>query len=125
MAEFMALLGVPLCFFQNVIHMFRESLIVTHVLVLICSLPICGSTRLRKHSRDVVEAFRDDMLALPEVVDIYLVAGAHDFLLHLVVPDSDHLRNLALDKITIRPEVVHLETSLIFEHSRDHVTPSF
>ena len=43
--------------------------------------------RLTKHSRDVVEAFRDDMLALPELVDIYLVAGAHDFLLHLIVPD--------------------------------------
>ena len=44
---------------------------------------------------------------------------------HVVVPSSEYLRNLALDKITVRPEVQQLETSLIFEHQRDHVFPTF
>ncbi len=81
--------------------------------------------RLRKHSRDVVESFRDKMLALPEVVDIYLVAGAHDFMIHVLVPDADYLRRMELDKITTWPEVVHIETSLIFEHRRDHSSPIY
>ena len=75
--------------------------------------------RLHKHSRDVVESFRDYMLTLSEVVDVYLVGGAYDFMIHVQVPDSTYLRDMELDKITVRPEVVHVETSLIFEHSRN------
>jgi len=81
--------------------------------------------RLNKHSRQVVESFRDAMHALPEVVDVYLVAGVHDFLLHVAAPDPEYLRAFALDHITNREEVVHVETSLIFEHRRSWVLPRF
>jgi DNA-binding Lrp family transcriptional regulator len=76
------------------------------------------AVRLRQHSRDLVDAFRDHVLALPEVIAAFHVAGAHDFLLHVVVRDADHLKDLALDAFTTRPEVANLETSLIFEAAR-------
>lgn len=81
--------------------------------------------RLSKHSRKTVEAFRDAVLALPEVIGVFLVGGQHDFLIHLAVPSSDYLRNLELEHITTRPEVVHIETSLVFEYSRNPVLPCY
>ena len=81
--------------------------------------------QLQKHSREVVEALRDHLLALPEVLAVYLVAGRHDYLVHVAVPDSKYLRDFAFDQITVRPEVVHVETSLIFEYKRNHVMPRF
>ncbi len=74
------------------------------------------AVRLQRHSREIVASFREYVLGLTEVRTVYHVAGADDFLVHVAVRDSDHLRDLALDAFTTRPEVAHIETRLIFEH---------
>jgi DNA-binding Lrp family transcriptional regulator len=76
------------------------------------------AVRLRHHTRQLVETFRAHLLSLPEVVSVYHVSGRQDFLAHVGVRDADHLRDLALDAFTTRPEVAHIETSLIFERMR-------
>ena len=55
-------------------------------------------------------------LALDEVIGVSHVTGANDFLVHVVVRDADHLRDLAVSSFTSWPEVAHIETALIFEH---------
>ncbi len=82
------------------------------------------AVRLQKHSRDLVDDFRSYALSLPEVLSIFHVAGEHDFLLHVAVGDAEALRDLALDRFTTRPEVAHLETSLIFEHAQTWQVPN-
>lgn len=74
--------------------------------------------RLNQHSRMEVESFRAHVLALPEVQAVYHVSGRHDFLVQVAVRDTEHLRDLAMDAFTARPEVAHLETSLVFEYAR-------
>lgn len=71
--------------------------------------------RLERHSRDAVVAFRDAMKQLTEVVAVQHVGGVHDFLLHVAVRDTHHLRDLAMDAFTTRPEVATIETHLLFE----------
>jgi DNA-binding Lrp family transcriptional regulator len=72
-----------------------------------------------------VDSFRAHTLALPEVLQLYHVAGANDFLVHVCVKDSEHLRDLAITSFTSRDEVAHLETGLIFEHARSNDLPLF
>ncbi|MCB1790496.1 MAG: Lrp/AsnC family transcriptional regulator [Gammaproteobacteria bacterium] len=79
---------------------------------------------LNKHSRDAVEAFRRDIELIAEVRAVYLVAGRYDFLVHVAVRDADHLRDLALDAFTVRPEVTGIETVLIFDHTRRYALPN-
>lgn len=74
------------------------------------------AVRLQRHSREVVTSFREYVLGLTQVLAVYHVAGADDFLVHVAVRDADHLRDLAMDSFTTRPEVAHIETRLIFEH---------
>ncbi|MCU0304459.1 MAG: Lrp/AsnC family transcriptional regulator [Thermoanaerobaculales bacterium] len=74
------------------------------------------AVRLNRHSRELVDSFRSYVLGLAEVRAVYHVAGADDFLVHVAVRDADHLRDLAMDAFTTRPEVSHIETRLIFEH---------
>jgi DNA-binding Lrp family transcriptional regulator len=81
--------------------------------------------RLRQHSRRLVEAFRRHVHPLPEVIAVYHVAGADDFLIHVAVRDVEHLRNLTLDAFTALEEVGHVETSLIFEHTRTWELPNY
>jgi len=72
--------------------------------------------RLVRHARKDVNSFRSHALSLPETMAVYHVAGHHDFLVHVGVRDAHHLRDLALDAFTSRPEVSRIETHLIFEH---------
>ena len=81
--------------------------------------------RLRKHRREVTEVFRQKMLQYPEVLAIFLVSGQHDFLVHVGVPDSAYLRDFILDRITSEPEVVNVETTLIFDFWRNYKVGDF
>ncbi|MFW5966727.1 MAG: Lrp/AsnC family transcriptional regulator [Persicimonas sp.] len=81
------------------------------------------AVQLQKHSRELVERFREDALALPEVIASFHIAGEYDFLLHVAVADADHLRDFALDNLTTRPEIDQLETWLIFEHAERRPLP--
>ena len=74
--------------------------------------------RLLRHDRESVLAFRAHALTLREVVGLFHVAGRFDFILHLAVRDAEHLRDVAMDAFTARPEVAQLETHLLFEVTR-------
>lgn len=76
------------------------------------------AVRLRRHSRDLVDSFRENVMGLPEVRSVFHVTGSDDFLVHVAVRDSDHLRDLALDSFTTRPEVDHIQTRLIFQYTQ-------
>jgi DNA-binding Lrp family transcriptional regulator len=59
------------------------------------------------------------------VVSVYHLAGENDFLVHVAVRDTPHLRELVLDAFTTRPEVAHLETALLFGTTRSAVLPAY
>lgn len=79
---------------------------------------------LSKHSRAALEDFQQAMKALKEVRAVFLVTGKFDYMLHVAVRDTAHLRELALDHINQRSEVTGIETVLIFEHSRNAELPN-
>lgn len=83
------------------------------------------SVRLARHSRADVAAFNACLGGLREVLAFYHIAGAEDFLVHVAVRDSDHLRDLVLDAFTTRPEVARIETNLIFSFQRNPELPVY
>jgi DNA-binding Lrp family transcriptional regulator len=82
------------------------------------SLEAMIAVRVRPHSRAHVDAFWEYALALPEVIEVFHVTGADDFLVHVGLEDTEALRNFVLDRLTVRPEVGHVETRLIFGQAR-------
>lgn len=83
------------------------------------------SVRLSDHNRATVDQFQSDLLPLPEVVSLYHMGGENDFLVHVTVSDSLHLRDFVFNAITARPEVNHVETSLVYDYKTSNVLPSF
>ena len=57
-------------------------------------------------------------LELPEIVGVFVVSGTADFLLHVAVPDTDALYAFVIDRLTERPEVADVNTSVVYEHIR-------
>ncbi len=80
--------------------------------------------RLSAHTREVVEAFQAHADGLDEVVAVWHLSGATDFLVHVVVRDGDHLRDFAMDAFTTWPHIAHLETSMVFHHTAKAVWPN-
>ena len=89
------------------------------------SIQAMVSVRLSRHTKALLDSFRDHVLGLPEVVQLYHVAGPIDFLVHVWVRDSQHLRDLAMNSFTSRDEVEHIETELIFDHAGSIDCPVF
>ncbi len=79
------------------------------------------SVKLEKHARPAISSFERHISTLPEVLGWYHLAGANDYLVHVGVKDADHLRTFVLNAFSARPEVAHIETSLIFSHRRNPV----
>jgi DNA-binding Lrp family transcriptional regulator len=80
------------------------------------------AVRLAVHDRQLIDDFHDHVLALPETISVFHVGGGDDYLVHVAVSDPGALRELVLDGFTARAGVAHVETRLIFEHTRKLAT---
>lgn len=81
--------------------------------------------RIVRHQSALMEGLWDHIASLPEVRDLYYVAGSHDLVVHVAVRDVEQLRQLVTREITGREELGQLETSLIFSHRRSAVLPDY
>ncbi|MFI6576810.1 Lrp/AsnC family transcriptional regulator [Nocardiopsis sp. NPDC050513] len=79
------------------------------------------SARLRPLSRPIIDGFKEALIALPEVLAVFVVAGDDDFLIQVSVQDLDHLHNFLIDRLSERPEVVSFRSQIIYQSSRKHV----
>ena len=74
------------------------------------------AVRIRPPARERIEAFRDFASRLPETLDVFVVTGPEDFLIHVGVPDTDAL-TFVIDRLTGRPEVADVRTSIVVRAS--------
>ena len=73
---------------------------------------------VRPPTRQHIEGFRNWAADLREVMSVFVVAGGSDFLLHVGVPDTETLYAFVIDRLTERPEVADVNTSVVYEHLR-------
>ncbi|SNY05913.1 Lrp/AsnC family transcriptional regulator [Paractinoplanes atraurantiacus] len=78
------------------------------------------AVRIRPPSRRNIEAFREWVSALPDTLGVYVTTGSEDFIVHVAVPDNDSLYAFVIDRLTERPEVADVRTSIVYEHIRNN-----
>jgi DNA-binding Lrp family transcriptional regulator len=76
--------------------------------------------RIRPPSRRNIEAFREWVSALPDTLGLYVTTGTEDFIIHVAVPDNASLYEFVIDRLTERPEVADVRTSIVYEHIRNN-----
>lgn len=76
------------------------------------------SVSLQASARAKIRPFLQVMRQLPQVIDVYFLAGADDFILHVAARDTDDLRSFVVENLNSDPDVAGTQTSLIFEHLR-------
>jgi DNA-binding Lrp family transcriptional regulator len=76
------------------------------------------SVSLRAAARGKIRNFIQQIRRMPQVMDVYFLAGADDFILHVAARDTDDLRSFVVDNLNADADVAGTQTSLIFEHLR-------
>jgi DNA-binding Lrp family transcriptional regulator len=76
------------------------------------------SVSLQSNARGKIRNFIQHIRTRPQVMDVYFLAGADDFILHVAARDTDDLRSFVVENLNADADVAGTQTSLIFEHLR-------
>lgn len=76
------------------------------------------SVSLQFNARSKIRNFIQHIRRMPQVMDVYFLAGADDFILHVAARDTDDLRSFVVENLNADADVADTQTSLIFEHLR-------
>jgi DNA-binding Lrp family transcriptional regulator len=82
------------------------------------SLQAMISVSLQSNARGRIGTFIHHIRRRPQVMDVYFLAGADDFILHVAARDTDDLRSFVVENLNADADVAGTQTSLIFEHLR-------
>lgn len=74
------------------------------------------SVRLRPSARPGLKDMGRQLAAEPGVLNVFFVAGAFDFLLHVVARDTEGLRDFVAVTLSASEAIESTQTSLVFEH---------
>src|SRR3954462_15064914 len=82
------------------------------------SLQAMISVSLQANARAKIRNFIAQIRGKPQVMDVYFLAGADDFILHVAARDTEDLRAFVVENLNADADVAGTQTSLIFEHLR-------
>lgn len=80
------------------------------------SLQALISVRLRPGARHLMQSFAEDLRSVADISQFFVLAGTDDFLIHVKVRDTAHVREFVLEHLSSNPAVAATQTNLIFEH---------
>jgi DNA-binding Lrp family transcriptional regulator len=75
------------------------------------------AVRLQADARHAISEFASRVATLPQVLNVFFLAGADDFLIHVAAASTQDLRDFVVT-LSRGTEVASTETNLIFEHIR-------
>lgn len=58
------------------------------------------NVRLKEHARNVASNFVKDIVALPEIIECYNIAGDYDFMLKILVKDMASYQDFVMNKLS-------------------------
>jgi DNA-binding Lrp family transcriptional regulator len=76
------------------------------------------SVTLQSNARGKIRSFIQQIRRRRQVMDVYFLAGADDFILHVAARDTEDLRSFVVENLNADADVAGSQTSLIFEHLR-------
>jgi DNA-binding Lrp family transcriptional regulator len=74
------------------------------------------SVSLRAGARANLASFMTAMREHPQVIQVFFLGGAEDFIVHIAVADSDAAREFVLDQLSNNASVATTRTNIVFDH---------
>ncbi|WP_137844819.1 Lrp/AsnC family transcriptional regulator [Microbacterium sp. 2FI] len=81
---------------------------------------------LRPGSRqENITAFSEEVRRLPQVIQVFFLGGADDFLVHVAADGSAALREFVVEHLSAQSSVASTRTSIVFDYHRNVVAAAF
>ena len=77
-----------------------------------------NEAEITNNARGKIRTLIQQIRSRRQVMDVYFLAGADDFLLHVAARDTEDLRSFVVENLNADADVAGTQTSLIFEHLR-------
>lgn len=74
------------------------------------------SVTLRAGARANLSEFAKQMRSHPQVIQVFFLGGAEDFMVHLGVRNSDEVREFVLEQLSNNASVANTRTNIVFDH---------
>ena len=74
------------------------------------------SVTLRAGARANLAQFQKAMSDHPQVIQVFFLGGAEDFLVHVAVRNSDEVREFVLEQLSNNASVANTRTNIVFDH---------
>ena len=74
--------------------------------------------QMSEHEKSNLDRFIENVLHMPEVRAAWMISGRFDALVELATRDTSHLHRVVVEKFSSREEIHRIETSIIFDGSR-------
>lgn len=84
-------------------------------------LEVLVSVTVRSGARQRITELGEELRSLPEVMQLFFLGGVEDFIIHLAVRDSDHVRDFVVEHLSAHPAISSTRTSIVFSHHQNPV----
>jgi DNA-binding Lrp family transcriptional regulator len=74
---------------------------------------------LEKNTKENAERFEDALKLLPEVMECFLVAGRHDYVLRIVTRDLNDYERFVKEHLAVLDKIADLESIIILKQTLD------
>lgn len=71
------------------------------------------NVRLKEHARNVGSNFVRDIVALPEIIESYNIAGDYDFMLKILVKDMESYQDFVMNKLSTIENIGNTQTIFV------------
>lgn len=83
------------------------------------SISVYCQVTLAVHSRELIDDFKQHILALPEIMGCYHVSGNYDFLLKIAVNDMNEYQKFVIDKLSVIKGISNVQSSFVMEEIKN------
>jgi Lrp/AsnC family transcriptional regulator, leucine-responsive regulatory protein len=77
------------------------------------SMTVFCNVRLKEHARNVASNFVKDIVALPEIIECYNIAGDYDFMLKILVEDMPAYQDFVMNKLSTIENIGNTESIFV------------
>lgn len=74
---------------------------------------------LTQHTRETVSGFKEAIAELPEVLEVFHMAGEYDFILKLALESVSHYEEFAVNRLTSIPFIGRIRTSFVLREVKN------
>ena len=83
------------------------------------SISVYCQVTLAVHSRELIDEFKQQILALKEVNGCFHVSGNYDFLLKVAVNDMNEYQKFVIDKLSVIKGISNVQSSFVMEEIKN------